>query len=143
MSSIFAMHLCANTAEVLEDAVAKAADLSEDLADAAGGAAKAAEGMQSAADELQAMFGKAGDPTASNLLQSAKVFAGELQHAGEAASAAEKALAEVKATAEPLKGADMEDAAKVREAEDATDDLEDSVAAAEAAVEHAAALQKL
>lgn len=142
-SSIFAMHLCANTAEVLEDAVAKAADLSEDLADAAGGAAKAAEGMQSAAEELQAKFGKAGDPTASNLLQSAKVFAGELQHAGEAASGAEKALAGLQDTAAPLKGADMKDAEKVREAEDAADDLEAGVAEAEAAVEHAAALLKL
>merc|ERR1719160_833763 len=81
------------------------------------------------------MFGLAGDPTASNLMQTAKVFAGELQHAAEAVLGDAKKLTGLAESAAALEGADFSENAKVKEAEKLIADLKSATTAAEASKE--------
>merc|ERR1719277_1858089 len=73
-SSVFAMHQCDSTAADLSEASGKMEEVDGDMMALQQGADAASKGMQSAADKYQAMFSSAGDPTASDLMQSAKVF---------------------------------------------------------------------
>lgn len=134
-SSIFEMHLCADTATDLKDAGAKAQDLAKAISGDVDEATDIFDGMQAAADDLQDVFGQAGDPTASNLMQSAKAFAGELQHAAEAASASQKKLETLAGEVSSLEGGDFKDEEHVKKAEKLTDDLETAIAEGEAKLE--------
>ena len=62
---------------------------------------------QLCAEHLQNMFGQADDPTASNLMQSAIVFAGDLRHAAEAANAGQKKLETFAGELASLEGGDF------------------------------------
>jgi len=82
-SSIFEMHACNDAAANLQEASTVAAAVRVELKDVADAVATASSDMQSAADTLQPAFGKVGDVAAGASLQSAKEFAGTLEHAAE------------------------------------------------------------
>merc|ERR1719161_2426053 len=116
-SSIFEMHLCADTAEDMKAAVEIATDLSSKMTEIGADALAEAEDMQNAAADLQSTFGSAGDPTASNLMQEAKVFAGELQHTAEDTVKTGEKLEELKGKAEGMLEGDFTDFKTIKEAE--------------------------
>eukprot|EP00747_Dinoflagellata_sp_TGD_P091403 gnl/TRDRNA2_/TRDRNA2_165039_c0_seq7.p1 gnl/TRDRNA2_/TRDRNA2_165039_c0~~gnl/TRDRNA2_/TRDRNA2_165039_c0_seq7.p1 ORF type:complete len:768 (+),score=170.57 gnl/TRDRNA2_/TRDRNA2_165039_c0_seq7:54-2357(+) len=82
-SSVFEMHFCDSTEQDLNDAAAKATVAASDFDSRVAMAKDLSKSMQDAGAANQETFGKAGDPAASDLMQEAKVFAGELQHAAE------------------------------------------------------------
>merc|ERR1719267_104361 len=82
-STIFSMHMCADTATDLSDAAGKATALQKSLTEEATAVKKLSTDMQASADALQVSFGAVGDSATTNLLQTAKVFAGDLLHASE------------------------------------------------------------
>jgi hypothetical protein len=117
-SSVFAMHLCQDTKEELEAATGRATFYmakADTLVEAAGATA---EGMQDAGAEMQEVFGKVGDPVASDLMQVTKQWAGELQHAVEGLEGVVKVLDGYAAEAGKLDGADFSDSSKIVAAED-------------------------
>jgi len=134
-SSIFSMHLCADTATDLKSAGAKAEELSKAISGEVDMATGVFEGMQAAAEDLQNVFGQAGDPTASDLMQSAKVSAGELQAAAKAATEAQKKLDTLAGEVSALEGGDFKDAKHVKKAEKLIDDLEEATEYAETTLE--------
>uniref|UniRef100_A0A7S0FHF7 WSC domain-containing protein n=1 Tax=Pyrodinium bahamense TaxID=73915 RepID=A0A7S0FHF7_9DINO len=83
-SSVFEMHECEDTKSKLEDAGAKAATVLAAISESIEDLEKVASGMQASASEIQKGIGAVGDPAASDLMQTAKVFAGELEHFAEA-----------------------------------------------------------
>mmetsp|Transcript_31020 Transcript_31020/g.68029 ORF Transcript_31020/g.68029 Transcript_31020/m.68029 type:complete len:452 (-) Transcript_31020:74-1429(-) len=83
-SSLFEMHLCADAASNLASAQAEWQGLSSEVLRLSKEITAVAGNMQESASALQKRLGAAGDPTASDLMQSAKAFAGELEHAAEA-----------------------------------------------------------
>jgi len=78
-SSIFSMHMCSSTASDLKKAEISSNRLLGDLKGRETLAHTLSKKMQAAADLNQKIFGKAGDPASSDLMQMAKVFAGELE----------------------------------------------------------------
>jgi len=80
-SSVFSMHMCADTENDLITAIDNAGDLLKTLDKLTGEMAEKVEAGEAVANELQESFGGAGDPDASGLMQKAKVWAGELLHA--------------------------------------------------------------
>jgi len=77
-SSMFGMHMCTSTQADLNTVSGKATTVKDDLDAHHTKVDTASTGMQSAAAEYQTLFGNAGDPVAADLMQSAKVRAGEL-----------------------------------------------------------------
>jgi len=82
-SSIFEMHSCDDTAKVLEDTMSKANDAISAAQGVVDTLKATAEQGEADANAMQESFGSAGDPDASNLMQEAKIYAGELIHACE------------------------------------------------------------
>lgn len=80
-SSVFGMHYCGNTAEEAEEAYNQLSELSQDLSESVETVGATFQEMQDRAAAFQDKFGKVGDAAASDLLQSAKVYAGELEKA--------------------------------------------------------------
>jgi len=103
-SSIFSMHMCASTEADLAQSNVQANAVGVDLHSRALLAEGLAEKMEDAAVENQKIFGKAGDPDASDLMQEAKVFAGELHHAVGAADKVKDALTRLVEASRRLKG---------------------------------------
>merc|ERR1719291_1137448 len=62
-------------------------------------------------------------------MQSAKVFAGELEHASESATALDTEMSDLQTSAGGLKGADFTDFKKTKEADSLTDKLEEMATA--------------
>merc|ERR1719171_3257471 len=116
-SSVFEMHLCADTAEDLKSAVEGAEDLGSKMASVGADALQEAEDLQNAAAELQGTFGSAGDPVASDLMQEAKVFAGDFQHTAEDTVKLGEKLEELKGKAEGMQEGDFSDFETIKEAE--------------------------
>lgn len=83
-SSIFSMHMCASTKADLGQSVVQANLVVTDLRNHVLLAKNLAKGLQDAGAENQKIFGKAGDPAASDLMQKTKSFAGELLDAAKA-----------------------------------------------------------
>ncbi|CAK0864093.1 unnamed protein product, partial [Prorocentrum cordatum] len=77
-SSIFSMHSCATTGKELTTAAGKAASLASALGELSGKVAAAGDVMEAMGAKLKASFSETGDAAAAELMQSAKVFAGEL-----------------------------------------------------------------
>jgi len=129
-SSIYQMHFCDSTAGDLASAKDKVEAFLSEANGISEGAIEDAELLQSAADAGQAAFGKVGDTVMSDLMQSAKVFAGEFQHAAEGA---EKKAKELQAVVEGSPGgdADFTDPATMKEAEDAMKKMEEQLGALE------------
>lgn len=108
-SSIYTMHLCENTAENLAEAEAALVDVQPTLANATGEVAILANDMQLTAASLQQTLGLLGDPVASQLMQEAKIFAGELLHASEEQAKLLPLMDGARSDAQGLVGADFSD----------------------------------
>jgi hypothetical protein len=134
-SMIFEMHLCADTANDLSEVVGKAGDLATNMEGVGSEAETTAKDMQAIAAAGQDMFGKAGDPTASDLMQQGKVFAGEVQHAAEDTLKIQATLSEQKGKANKMKEGDFTSFEVIKEAESLIDDMEKTVAEGEASLE--------
>jgi len=131
-SSIFGMHACSNTATDLSSKAEAVAEAQAALAEVTTLATPVAANMQTAAAQHQDAFGQAGDPGASDLLQTAKVFAGEIEEALGKASKADAKLTDLKAAKEAMAAADFSSAAELSKAEDLMQDMEAAIAQAEA-----------
>jgi hypothetical protein len=114
-SSMFSMHMCDSTKEDL-GARAATADQIQGSVEAQVTRCKAAStNMQNTAVELQKIFGAVGDSGAGGLMQSAKVFAGELLHQAEDADASATDLGDLSKSVSSL--SDFTDPAEVTKAE--------------------------
>jgi len=82
-SSMFSMHACADTAVELRAVADTGKQVSKSAIQLAKDTKALAQNMQKAASETEALFTKAGDPAASELLQFTKAYAGKLLHAAE------------------------------------------------------------
>merc|ERR1719428_870165 len=126
-SSIFEMHFCDSTAGDLADAADKASTFLEESEGLAKTALADSESLQSAAEAGQAAFGSAGDTVMSDLMQSAKVFAGELQHTAEDAMKTGEELSAAVEKAEGMKGADFTNPEEMKTAEDLMKKIEETL----------------
>jgi hypothetical protein len=123
-SSIFSMHLCQDTKNELDAATGRATFYmakSDTLIEAAGATAG---GMQDAAAADQDVFGKIGDPVASDLMQVSKQWAGEIQHAVEGLEGVVKVLDGYAKEADKLDGADFSLNSKIVAAEKVMDNFD-------------------
>jgi len=77
-SSVFAMHLCSDTALELSNATEKASTTAATAEEVGLKLKSLSATMQSEADTAQKAFGQVGDPVASDLMQVTKVWAGKL-----------------------------------------------------------------
>lgn len=84
-SSIFEMHDCKDSLENLGTATKKATEAADTLDDASKAVMALSKLMQNTGVFWQDVSGAIGQPAPSDLMQTAKVFAGELEHAAEAA----------------------------------------------------------
>lgn len=134
-SSIFEMHLCADTAEDLAGAMDKANELAGTIKKLSGQTLEEAENMQAVASNLQTAFGKAGDGVASDLCQQAKVTAGDLQHSAEDSQKIGAQLAELISQGEELEGANFQAADEVKKAEEVISALNKALAEGEASMD--------
>merc|ERR1719160_2422485 len=130
-SSIYQMHFCDSTADDLASAADKVKDFLE-MSKYFNEVTLSSESLQSAADQGQAAFGKAGDTVMSDLMQSAKVFAGELEKAGKAGTKAQDELGTLEQEAAGMDGADFTDPAEMKKAEGLMKSMEEKLAEAEA-----------
>jgi len=85
-SSVFSMHMCSNTKTELGESKEKMEKTSKQLSTVTDKVSETGKTMQKASAALQASFGKVGDTEASDLMQAAKVRAGELEKAAKEAS---------------------------------------------------------
>jgi len=85
-SSMFSMHMCSNTKEELGESKKKMEETAKKLSKVTDKVSATGKTMQKAAETLQKSFGKVGDTEASDLMQAAKVRAGELEKAAKEAS---------------------------------------------------------
>merc|ERR1719163_1398823 len=91
------------------------------------------KGLQSGGELLQKAFGQVGDSGATGLAQASKVFAGKVEHKAEDAEAAANKLGDLVKAAGGLKG--FKDPATVTKAERIMEDIDEAVAAGEAATD--------
>lgn len=139
-SSIFSMHSCDDTAQVLESTHEECVEVLSALDDVVTSLKDSAEQGEADANTMQDSFGSAGDPDASNLMQEAKIYAGELIHAaedgGELKDEVQPAVDEVAG----LKDKDFKKVENVKKAESATKAMQEGMAEATLKTEE---LQKL
>merc|ERR1719326_1665746 len=128
-SSVFAMHMCASTADDLSTRSGAASSLKSSMDAKVSNAKKLSTKMQDTGAKLQKTFGAVGDSGAAGLMQDAKVFAGTLVHKAEDAEAAAGKLGGLSKDAGALK--DFTDPATVTKAERIMEDIDESVAAGE------------
>ena len=107
-SSIYEMHACNDGPLVIAAATVLAETIMMKLDDLVPRCEAAAEGKNKLAAEFQTKFGNAGDPKASDLMQTAKVSAGKLLHQAEAAGKLSKQLAGPIGEASGMIGLDMQ-----------------------------------
>merc|ERR1719171_318946 len=134
-SSVFTMHFCADTAEDLENIANKGIDLSAKMEEAGQEGLDKADQLQAFSTNLEEEFGTGGDPVASDLCQSGKVFAGDLQHAAEDTMKISAKLGELKEKAVELGGKDMADQEVITEAEALIKELDKTLAEGEKSLE--------
>jgi hypothetical protein len=126
-SSVFEMHFCDNTAGELasaEDKVSAFLDKAEPMAKEIQADADA---LQSAAEAGQAKFGTAGDTVMSDLMQTAKVFAGEIDKAVAPAVKLGEELGAAVEEAKGMDGADFTDPAEMKKAEELLKKMEEGL----------------
>jgi len=116
-SSIFSMHMCSSTQADLKKAEISANGMLGDLQGRMAVAKSLSEKMQGAAALNQKIFGMAGDPASSDLMQMAKVFAGELQETAVAAGRVSNELDGLVKGARDLEAKDFEKSETVTAAE--------------------------
>jgi hypothetical protein len=126
-SSVFSMHMCANTAAELSDATGKAATVKADMDKEVTAVKKISTDMQTTADKLQVSFGAVGDGATTGLLQVAKVFAGDLLHKAEDADKIAVELGELETKGKAIKT--FTDPKEVTKAEAVVEDADKTLAA--------------
>eukprot|EP00929_Paragymnodinium_shiwhaense_P044073 TRINITY_DN22614_c0_g1_i2.p1 TRINITY_DN22614_c0_g1~~TRINITY_DN22614_c0_g1_i2.p1 ORF type:complete len:331 (+),score=118.55 TRINITY_DN22614_c0_g1_i2:67-1059(+) len=132
-SSVFEMHACNDAVENLDNARAAGDAGMESLGKAVEEVQFASTVLQGGGSKLQPIFGKVGDVAAGDLLQSAKAYAGKLEHAAEDGSAARDALQGVKDDSDPEGDKGMEElTAKLHEALEKAGEQEKSLSALKA-----------
>jgi len=123
-SSIFSMYMCSDTAMELTAVADTSKAVSTNLTNSGTDAMNLAKSMETLAVKNQGTFGKAGDPTASQLMQSTKVFSGKVLHAAEDSLAAAQKLDAGVLQAEKMAKADFKDNTKITAAEKVIASLE-------------------
>jgi hypothetical protein len=132
-SSIFAMHMCDSTKGDLSQWSSKANALKSEI-DAKAKTGKAlAKDMQDRAVALQKSFGAVGDSAATDMMQDAKIFAGSLLHKAENADGVSSLLLTQTKAASTIQ--DFSDPKEVTKAERIMEDIEETIAAGEAAAD--------
>lgn len=140
-SSIFGMHACDNTASKLETAKGQMSEVGGEL-DGLHTAVKATkDAMQSMAAEWQQLMGKAGDPGSADLAQTAKEFAGELEHAAGVAEKIGTTIGDLEQSASGLDGANFKSSAVLTDAEKSLQDMQEATTRGAAAIEELEQLQ--
>jgi hypothetical protein len=139
-SSVFSMHSCDDTEKVLEDTTEECKTVIEALDDVVSTLKKSAEQGEADANTMQDSFGSAGDPDASNLMQEAKIYAGELIHAAEDGEELSDEVKPAMDETKGLKGKNMKKVENVKKAEAATKAMQEGMAEATLKTEE---LQKL
>jgi hypothetical protein len=142
-SSVFGMHSCMNKAEKLSDLSGAAETIRSDLESGLATIDEVAEDMQDSAVSWQKIAGNVGDPEASNLMQTAKGFAGELEKFSKDNAKKSEALKDAKLTAGALKGADLAKFETAAQADDAIAALKKAIAEGEDAAEATEEMVKL
>jgi len=127
-SSIFSMHFCDTTGDDLGKAADKALDMVEDLTTKVDKATTIYKKMNEAAEKNQKTFGKAGDPAAGDLMQAAKVYAGDMEKAVVASDKLKKALKGLADDAAKI--TDFTVPAEITKAERVMEDIEKTLAEA-------------
>merc|ERR1719412_924868 len=123
-SSMFSMHMCSNTKMELGESKENMEEASKQLTKVTDEVSDTSKTMQTASAALQASFGKVGDTAASDLMQAAKVRAGELEKAAKEAS---KVSDEIKALGkkyETVSKAKLDEFKGATEAEALIDDMD-------------------
>jgi len=134
-SSVFEMHMCADSAAELKTARQRASDAASELGDLIGHVQTLSQDMQTGATALQEVFGQLGDPAASNLTQTAKAYAGVLNNSVVTKGKIATALTHAISAAQDLQGASFTNATVANEAEALTRKLAKLHDAAEDATE--------
>jgi len=139
-SSIFSMHSCDDTEQVLESTHEECVEVLSSLSDVVTSLKDSAEQGEADANTMQDSFGSAGDPDASNLMQEAKIYAGELIHAAEDGEELKDEVQPAVDEVQGLKGKDFKKVENVKKAESATKAMQEGMAEATLKTEE---LQKL
>jgi len=127
-SSMFSMHFCDSTGKDLKAAIGESKSVIGPLGSRAGKAQNLAMKMQDAAESGQTIFGKMGDVAASDLFQTAKTFAGEMEHSAEDAIVIRDKLRKLKQDAEgSKKDMDFSKPGDVTKAEHFIEDMKELV----------------
>lgn len=142
-SSIYEMHFCDNTAGLLASAADKVHSFLEEAEPFQKTILGDADGLQSAAEAGQAAFGTAGDTVMSDLMQSAKVFSGEISKLVTPAIDKSAALADAATEAENMGEEDFTDPANMKKAEELVKTIEEGLAELEPIQEKAMDLHEL
>jgi len=140
-STIWSMHMCADTAQDLKDAASKASVVASAMTTEAKKVKGLSSDMQDDATKLMVSFGKVGDSATTNLLQSAKVFAGELLHSAEGAEKIAAKLEGLDAKAKTF--TKFTDPKKVTEADAVVEEIEETLAEGEKVVSELGDLEAL
>jgi len=118
MSDMYEMHFCDDTAEKLDEQIAKAKNATMKTETLGEHVEEAGDSMEDAANEMMTAAAEGGDMATNDLGQQAKGFTSEVVHAANAADKAAAKLDEARGAAEELVGKDftipeyMEDAEK-------------------------------
>jgi hypothetical protein len=129
-SSVFAMHMCASTADDLKTRTDAAMSLKATIDAKAGEAKGISSFMQGMSENLQKSFGAVGDSGATSHAQAGKVFAGKLVHKAEEAEKIAKALGELQEQGNAL--SDFTNPETVTKAERVMENVDETVAKGEA-----------
>lgn len=141
-SSIFQMHMCNNLMEELSATGEKFDEIMADMETMQGDLTSLSEEMQAGADKLQAIYGQAGDPAASDLMQTAKVFAGDLEKGATEVGSMVEVMTETKDGLAAIEGGDPADFAWANEAEGFKSKMEHFTVIGEEKVEEMDALKE-
>lgn len=134
-SNVFEMHECANTKADLASTASKMTELGFEMTALEEQVASLSTDMQGAATTLQASFGKAGDPIAAGLMQSAKIFAGEMEHTAADAKKLSEDMKALKDGADAKKDGDFQVFATASAAASLIKQMEQATAQGEVAID--------
>jgi len=140
-STVFSMHMCADTSKDLGDAVKKAGTVKSAMKKEVDIVKGLSEDMQTSSTKLQESFGQVGDSATTNLLQSAKVFAGELLHTAEDGEKIVTKLGDLEGSAKKV--TKFDDPKEVAEAETIIEDVDKTLSDGEEIVEKLEELEAL
>jgi len=134
-SSIFGMHACDNTAEQVSTKSGEMEELKGDLSAIESTADGIWQSMQAAAEFWQEKFGASGDPGASDLAQTAKAHAGDIEKAVNGSKALSASVEGLKGKADGMASADLSSAEEMKKAEKLLQSMGEAAAQGVAVVE--------